>query len=198
LKYESNAFSNIDVKKLLKTGEIRNKYRTAILVSIPALLVLLLAGTAGLFPQTYAAVNPQVNGSCTTAATCGTVSCVAGPVNGPVTITFTAKNTAGVVTGTFSIAGTVTKTGTINSLKFDNDTDSYTIKGIETFEAGCAFPQTLPSTVTISGYCGTSVTIKYKAANGETGKFVGSVACVALTHPVGSDRSIRQIHRPDW
>jgi hypothetical protein len=171
---------------LLKTGEIRNRYRTAILVSIPALLVLLVG--IGLFPQAYASSAQQVVGNCPNTSPispCGTFSCVDGPISIPAIILINATRSAGVVSGTFSILGfiapaalLVVKSGTINVLRFDKDHDSFTLKGIETSEIGCAFPQTLPTTVTISGNCGSSVTVTYRAANGEAAKFVANVACV--------------------
>jgi hypothetical protein len=54
---------------------------------------------------------------------------------------------------------------------------SFSLTGFEFADTLCNIPF-LPITITISGQCGTGVTIKFTAANGiETGTFTGGVSC---------------------
>jgi hypothetical protein len=100
----------------------------------------------------------------------------------PASITFSAHSDGGTVQGEFTIVATfgggqLTKTGTLNGLQISGG--SFTATGTELSQPGlsrCSLSQ-LPSSATISGQCGTGVTIQFATADGEHATFIGNVAC---------------------
>ena len=72
----------------------------------------------------------------------------------------------------------VAKTGTLDSVQITGN--SFTITGKE-FSAGNEILRCedilVPPTATITGQCGTGVTIQFATADGEHATFTGNVAC---------------------
>jgi hypothetical protein len=97
----------------------------------------------------------------------------------PASITFSAQQSGsaavqGQFTVTVPIAGTqLVKTGTLNGLQISGNT--FTLTGTE-LSQGPAFCGTLqlPTSATISGQCGTSVTIQFTTADGEHATFTNA------------------------
>jgi hypothetical protein len=98
----------------------------------------------------------------------------------PASITFSVKQSGSAAAqGQFEIIITppglqFTKTGTLDSVQITGN--SFTITGTELANSLCADAQ-LPSSATISGQCGTGVTIQFATADGEHATFTGNVAC---------------------
>jgi hypothetical protein len=91
-------------------------------------------------------------------------------------IFFQADKDKNFKSGSWSIktfSGAEIKSGSINSGGWGKT--SFSISGVVNQDPGCNAP--VPVTMTISGQCGTGVTINFKAADGETGTFTGNVAC---------------------
>jgi hypothetical protein len=99
----------------------------------------------------------------------------------PASITFSVKQSgSAAVQGQFEVfvqftpsLGT-TNRGTLDSVQITGN--SFTITGTELANSLCAFSQ-LPSSATISGQCGTGVTIQFATADGEHATFTGNVEC---------------------
>jgi hypothetical protein len=91
----------------------------------------------------------------------------------PASITFSAQGQFEIII-TAPSGNQFTKTGTLDSVQITGN--SFTITGTELANSLCAFSQ-LPSSATISGQCGTGVTIQFATADGEHATFTGNVAC---------------------
>jgi hypothetical protein len=95
----------------------------------------------------------------------------------PASITFSVKQSGSAAAqGQFEIIITppglqFTKTGTLDSVQITGN--SFTITGTELANSLCAFSQ-LPSSATISGQCGTGVTIQFATADGERATFTNA------------------------
>jgi hypothetical protein len=93
---------------------------------------------------------------------------------------FSAQKIGGVVQGQFDLTlhfannDNRHKTGTLNNIQINGD-GSFTATGTE-LTSPCTGSQ-LPTSVTISGQCGTGVTIQYATFDGERATFTGNVAC---------------------
>lgn len=75
------------------------------------------------------------------------------------------------------MAGNFNKTGTLDSVQISGN--SFTITGTELSQetqVHCSNSQ-LPTSATITGQCGTGVTIQFATADGEHASFTGNVAC---------------------
>jgi hypothetical protein len=102
----------------------------------------------------------------------------------PASITFSVQqNVGGAVQGQFNVDVhfpplPFTKTGTLDSVQITGN--SFTITGKE-LSAGNEISRcediVVPPTATITGQCGTGVTIQYATADGEHATFTGNVAC---------------------
>jgi hypothetical protein len=103
----------------------------------------------------------------------------------PAIITFSAQQSGNAATqGQFTVTVTlpggsqIIKTGTLNGLQISGNT--FTLTGTElSQESGLARcgDVNLPSSATITGQCGTGVTIQFATADGEHATFTGNVAC---------------------
>jgi hypothetical protein len=101
----------------------------------------------------------------------------------PASITFSAQQFGSVTHGQFIIVvnfggGTIAnKTGTLNNIQINAD-GSFTMTGTELARDACnVIPFPGPTSVTISGRCGTGVPIQFTSAEGERATFTGNVAC---------------------
>lgn len=95
---------------------------------------------------------------------------------GDETITFIASKQKGTLFGQWEIFG---EFGGIKSFNINGGHiggKEFTLRGTETFDQLCNSEQ-IPAAITITGECGTDVTIHFRASNGEEGEFVGNVAC---------------------
>jgi hypothetical protein len=98
----------------------------------------------------------------------------------PASITFSVKQSGSAAAqGQFEIIITppglqFTKTGTLDSVQITGN--SFTITGTELHQNLC-IPLMVPTSATISGQCGTGVTIQFATADGEHATFTGNVAC---------------------
>lgn len=70
----------------------------------------------------------------------------------------------------------ISKNGEATDLQLDSEAQSYVMTATETNDSLCR-ATAVPTTVTISGSCGTGVTVNFNADNGETGTFVTDVTC---------------------
>jgi hypothetical protein len=108
----------------------------------------------------------------------GTSTCpLGGPL--PASIAFNVVQQPGsAVQGNFKITVStgLVKSGTLDSVQITGN--SFTIRGTEDTQTGpvCRFSQ-LPSSATITGQCGTGVTIQFATADGEHATFTGNVNC---------------------
>jgi hypothetical protein len=105
----------------------------------------------------------------------GTSTC---PLGGPLdaSIAFNVVQQPGsAVQGNFEITVStgLVKSGTLDSVQITGN--SFTIRGTEDTQTGpvCKFSQ-LPSSATITGQCGTGVTIDFATADGETARFTNA------------------------
>jgi hypothetical protein len=109
--------------------------------------------------------------------------CPRATISIPASITFSVQqNVGGAVQGQFNVDVhfiiPFTKTGTLNGLHMSGD-GSFTVTGTELSQTGaahCSFSH-LPTSSTITGQCGTGVTIKFATADGEHATFTGNVVC---------------------
>lgn len=138
----------------------------------------------------------QVTGSGTATFPNEQVFCPNGSVIPEATIEFTATETNGVISGTWTITSTDptnptfgVKRGTFNGGNID--TNSYTLTGTETVDEACSQfgGGVVPNPMQISGQCGTGVTINFEAQRippferPESGTFAGDVTCVSEPSP---------------
>jgi hypothetical protein len=139
-------------------------------VFVAALLVLALFVVVP--KPAHAAANSSVQGSGSTTQ----LLCPSGQLL-PATISFNATKSKGVVSGFGQIFGAaVVKDFTLNGGTIG--TNSYSLTGATEFVDMCGtFASTLPQQVSLSGQCGTGVTIYYTDTAGETGTFIGNVVC---------------------
>jgi hypothetical protein len=90
-----------------------------------------------------------------------------------------AKGSNGKISGTWDIhiAAASLKAGNINGGQIQNN--KYILTGIENTDVGACtgFGGQTPTTMSISGQCGTGVQINFQAADGEKATFTGNVAC---------------------
>jgi Prealbumin-like fold domain len=93
---------------------------------------------------------------------------------------FSAQQIGGAVQGQFDLTlhfannDNRYKTGTLNNIQINGD-GSFTVTGTE-LTSPCDGSR-VPTTVTISGQCGTGIPILYMTADGERATFTGNVAC---------------------
>jgi hypothetical protein len=136
--------------------------RAALFASTLALLVV---------PAASANSNRSVQGSGATAE----FHCSSGAFT-PANIQFSAtKNKGGLFGSGFVFGGGANmffslNSGTINS-------GSYSLSGVVSQQNCVTAFSTLPASVTVSGACGTGVTIHYTDSYGDVGDFVGNVVC---------------------
>ncbi|HEV8636913.1 MAG TPA: hypothetical protein VG370_22060 [Chloroflexota bacterium] len=149
-------------------GERRGMKRGRISVAVLRLVVVAVLAVGAVTSPAYAGSNKAVQGNGT-----GSVTCTSGGPAVPAMINFSANLNKGTISGQFFIFGSVIKFGGVVSGNVS--TTNYDISGIE-FIAVCTGAAT-PTTYTIGKDCGQGVTINFAAANGETGTFVGNVAC---------------------
>jgi hypothetical protein len=108
--------------------------------------------------------------------------CPRATISIPASITFSVQqNVGGAVQGHFNVdvhfIVPFTKTGTLNGLHMSGG--SFTATGTELSQTGaahCSFSH-LPTSATMTGQCGTGVTIQFTAADGEHATFTGNVEC---------------------
>jgi hypothetical protein len=92
-------------------------------------------------------------------------------------IDFSASRAHGLTHGFGFIEGT-TVDKDFSITRGNMNRHSYSLTGIVRGHQLCGSTQTsLPSVVTLSGPCGTGVSISYSDTNGESGTFTGNVAC---------------------
>jgi hypothetical protein len=106
----------------------------------------------------------------------------------PASISFSVQqNAGGAVQGQFNVdvrfpALPFTKTGTLDSVQITGN--SFTITGKE-LSAGNQISRCedilVPPTATITGQCGTDVTIRFETADGEHATFTGNVECTTTS-----------------
>jgi hypothetical protein len=103
-------------------------------------------------------------------------------VSDPASITFSAREFAGGVQGQFTLIvhqapnEDRNKIGTLNDIQISGG--SFTVTGTELSRTACnAIPFPGPTSVTISGQCGTGVTIQFTSGEGQRATFIGNVAC---------------------
>jgi hypothetical protein len=106
----------------------------------------------------------------------GDVQCpTTGEFPGNEQIFFGASKERGTLRGGWSIFSEffLDKQGDITGGRISGKT--FTLTGTEFFDNMCN-SQT-PATITITGQCGLNVPIQFRSSNGQTGEFVGNVAC---------------------
>jgi hypothetical protein len=109
--------------------------------------------------------------------------CPNAEVSLPASITFSAQQSGSVaVQGQFTVTvdlssgEPIIKTGTLNDLQISGNT--FTLTGTELSQGPARCGGTnLPVSATITGQCGTGVTIQYTTADGEHATFTGNVVC---------------------
>lgn len=122
-------------------------------------------------PAASANANHSVQGSGATAE----FHCSSGMFT-PANIQFQATKSKGGLFGSGFVSGGIANlffqlnSGTINS-------GSYSLSGSISFQSCGSATSTLPASVTVSGACGTGVTIHYADSYGDVGDFVGNVVC---------------------
>jgi hypothetical protein len=123
--------------------------------------------------------------------TTNTITCPISGIVGPFTLDFSAaKSSNGKLSGNWKITSVdplfgllIVKSGNINGGQIQNS--KYIVTGIEDIDRGCTssdpssnpFGGQIPTTMSISGQCGTGVQINFQAADGEKATFTGNVAC---------------------
>ena len=111
------------------------------------------------------------------------------------TIKFAASETNGVTTGTFVIETSTfgDKSGTINQISMDRNTNTFTLTGTETADQACSTfgGGTVPNPITISGQCATGTPIQFNAnqspqnpvtgfpPSAKSATFMGNANCVS-------------------
>jgi hypothetical protein len=110
--------------------------------------------------------------------------CPNAEVSFPAIITFSAQQSgSAAVQGQFSVTvdlgfgqAPIIKTGTLNDLQISGNT--FTLIGTELSQGPSRCGDTTPPvSATITGQCGTGVTIQYTTADGEHATFTGNVVC---------------------
>jgi hypothetical protein len=136
-----------------------------------AALPLIVAFALLAVPAAYADANHSATGR----GTSSQYFCGSGVPN-VATIQFQAQKSKGIMQGGFSIFGsTVVKFGNINAGTIN--ASSYSLTATVTADQCGGTFNNVVAQATISGQCGTAVTIHYVDTLGETGDFVGNVAC---------------------
>jgi len=88
-------------------------------------------------------------------------------------ISFSSTSSKGTAGGTWKV-GDGLKNGSITGGSFSK-AQHFQLSGLERADSLCRLP--LGASITISGQCGSGIAIEFKASNGETGRFTGSVLC---------------------
>jgi hypothetical protein len=109
--------------------------------------------------------------------------CPAASASLPASITFSVQQSGSAAAqGQFEVTAQLgeplPKTGTLDSVQITGN--SFTITGTELSQPGpvrCGDFTQLPTSATISGQCGTGVTIQFATATGEHATFTGNVEC---------------------
>ena len=137
---------------------------------VAAWLPLVVAFALLVVPVASADANHSATGRGTsTAYFCGS------GIPNVATIDFSAQKSKGIIGGFFQISGTAQKSGNITAGTINGS--SYSLTATVGFDfCGGVFEQVIAQ-ATISGQCGTAVTIHYVDTLGESGDFVGNVAC---------------------
>ncbi len=141
-----------------------------IVVALSGILVLLVAVMA--MPSVYAQVTRSVTGSGS-----GTAECSGGTFPG--SIIFSASSSQGKTSGTWVKSNTISGTtiadefGTITGGHINSH--NYRLDGMRT-RSFCGTSVGIP--ITISGDCGTGVTITYEIGRIVAGTFTGDVSCI--------------------
>ncbi len=141
-----------------------------IVLGLSRIIVLFVAAMA--MPAAYA-LTKSVTGSGS-----GTAECSGMPTFFPGSITFSASSSAGTISGTWVKSNTIggitapDESGTITGGHLSHH--SYRLDGIRTVSF-CGTVPDLP--ITISGLCGTGVTITYELDGMLAGTFTGDVTC---------------------
>jgi hypothetical protein len=136
-----------------------------------AVLAILLAGSLAFLPASaQSASTTKVAGYGV-----GAVTCSSGGSPHRAKIYFAAEEKSGVILGGAVLYGRRVEAA-INFTSGSVSTSSYSLSGAE-YVYRCAGHGKTITTATVSGSCGSSVTISFTSANGESGTFKGSVYC---------------------